>query len=412
VAFFELAHVEIRQVVLGSHTRIASGVLTVDPEELASHLATRVRALRDVRVHAVRPDESTRIVCVKDAIEPRAKLSGGALGEGSTLALDGLAVLTCGQIVGFQEGIVDMSGPGAAHSPFSSLQLVVIEADVAPDLAAKEHEAALRAAGLAAAAFLGERARGCAPDRTERFELAAPASDLPRLAYVYMVLTQGLLHDTWFLGRNAREGLPERVDPQVLLDGGLVSGNCVSACDKNTTWHHQNNPLIRELYARHGRELDLAGVVLTPEPTRLAEKERAAARAVELVKQLDVTGAVISKEGFGNPDADLMLLIRGLEREGIRTVALVDEFAGTDGGSQSLADTTDEADAIVSTGNANARIRLPAMERTLGPLARVRDLAGAGAQSARSDGALEVELQTLLGSCNQLGTSRLRAREV
>ena len=152
--------------------------------------------------------------------------------------------------------------------------------------------------------------------------------------------------------------------------------------------------------------------MLTPEPTRLAAKEEAAARAVTLVRELGANGAVVSKEGFGNPDADLMLLVRGLEAAGIRTVALTDEFAGVDGRSQSLADATPEADAIVSTGNANARVRLPPLERTLGPRERVAELAGAGAASALADGGLEVELQVLLGSCNQLGQGRLRAREV
>lgn len=409
---FELGRVRVDEVALGARTRLTGGHLEVDGRQLAVSLAESIDGIRRVNVYVVHPGDATRLVCVKDAVEPRVKVSGRGPGRGRTHALEGVAVVTLGQIVGFQEGLIDMSGPGAAHSPFSRLELVVLEIEPTADLAPHAHEAALRAAGLRAAEILGACAAEAEPHEVESFELPALLPGLPRVAYVYMLLSQGLLHDTWVLGRNAREGLPRLIDPGLPLDTGIVSGNCVSACDKNTTWHHQNNRVIRELFRRHGRELAFAGCVLTNEPVRLGEKRTSAAAAVELVHSLDADGAVLSKEGFGNPDADLMLLIRGLESVGVRCVAITDEFAGADGGSQSLADAIPEADAIVSTGNANERILLPPLAHTLGPVASVPRLAGAGERSLRADGSLEVELQVIVGSCNQLGAGRLRAREV
>ena len=41
------------------------------------------------------------------------------------------------------------------------------------------------------------------------------------------------------------------------MDGAIVSGNCVSACDKNSTYVHQNNPVIRSLYAVSYTHLDV-----------------------------------------------------------------------------------------------------------------------------------------------------------
>ena len=73
-----------------------------------------------------------------------------------------------------------------------------------------------------------------------------------------------------------------------------------------------------------------------------------------------------------------------LEAAGIRTVAITDEYAGADGASQSLADATPQADALVSTGNANERIVLPPMDKLLGPLPDVARLAGGYAQSLRT----------------------------
>ena len=213
-------------------------------------------------------------------------------------------------------------------------------------------------------------------------------------------------------GENAREGLPRSVSPEVLLDGAITSGNCVSACDKNTTWHHQNNPLLRELTQRHGKELDFVGVVLANEPVRLADKQSTTAKSVELVKELGADGVVISKEGFGNPDADLMMLIRGLEEAGIKTVSITDEYAGPDGGSQSLADVCSEADAVISVGNANERVVLPPLDRLLGPIQDLAHLAGAYPQSLHDDGSLEIELQGIIGATNELGFQKLSCRKV
>jgi glycine reductase len=196
------------------------------------------------------------------------------------------------------------------------------------------------------------------------------------------------------------------------LDGGIVSGNCVSACDKNTTYHHQNNPIIAELYRKHGRELNFVGVVLSNEPARLTGKEASAAKAIEQIKNLKAQGVVLSKEGFGNPDADQMILTRGLEQAGIKVVAITDEYAGADGLSQSLADATPEAEAVISVGNANELIVLPPMDRLLGPLEDLSHLAGAYPQSLLEDGSLEIELQGIIGATNELGFQTLSSREV
>ena len=81
-----------------------------------------------------KPGESVRITPVKDVIEPRVKVEGpggefpgviakvDTVGSGKTHVLRGMAVVTAGKIVGFQEGIIDMTGPGAEYTPFSKLQ--------------------------------------------------------------------------------------------------------------------------------------------------------------------------------------------------------------------------------------------------------------------------------------------------
>src|SRR5699024_7470740 len=100
-------------------------------------------------------------------IEPRVKVEGpgglfpGVLskvetvGTGRTHVLKGAAVVTTGKVVAFQEGIVDMTGPGADYTPFSQTNNIVLIIEPTEGLKQHEHEKALRLAGLKAAAYLG-----------------------------------------------------------------------------------------------------------------------------------------------------------------------------------------------------------------------------------------------------------------
>ena len=217
----------VERARIGSPTSLERGVLTVDAEKLRAELLAADGRIEEVAIHVALPGESTRILCTKDVIEPRCKPGGDDIGEGTTHLLENAAVVTCGPIVGFQEGIIDMSGPGAEHTPFSTRVLVVVEIEVKSDTGAHDHERAMRSAGLRAAEYLASACAGLTPDHTEQvcWDEAAVDSALPRIAYVNMVLTQGLLHDTYILGRDAREVAPCLLDPRVLVDGGIVSGN-------------------------------------------------------------------------------------------------------------------------------------------------------------------------------------------
>lgn len=411
----QIGEILVRDIRFGPKMKLEQRSFIIDKKALIKFLYEKDSRIINIDVHIAGPGESTRIICVKDVIEPRCKVSGDVLGIGRVHILKNMTLITCGKIVGYQEGIIDMSGPGAAYSPFSKTHNVVLEIDVADGISAHDHEEVVRTTGLAAAGYLAEAGRPVEPDRICHFSLPekdSVAEKLPRIVYVYPLLTQGLLHDNYLHGRNSRDELPKVIDPLILLDGAIVSGNCVSACDKNTTYHHQNNPLLYELISLHGKTLYFAGVVLTSERVRLAAKKRVAEVTIELVKTLGADGAVLAKEGFGNPDADQMMLVRGLEQLGIKCCGLTDEFAGVDGASQSLADVTPEADAMVSMGNANERVLLPPMTRLIGPVKDLTKLAGGYPQSLHDDGSLEIELQGIIGATNELGFSNLSCREV
>ncbi|MCD5412549.1 MAG: glycine/sarcosine/betaine reductase component B subunit, partial [Dehalococcoidia bacterium] len=359
----------------------------------------------------------------KDVIEPRIKVNGtgelfpgvigrmGTAGVGRTHVLRGAAVVTVGRIVGFQEGLIDMAGPGARYTPFSEINNIALILDPIEGIAPHAHEEALRLAGLRAAAYLGNAGREVAPEEVEVYELT-PVTDttLPRVAYVHPLLSQGLLHDTYLYGVDAKNILPTLIHPNELMDGAITSGNCVSACDKHTTYHHMNNAVVRELYRRHGKDLNFIGVIITNLKVTLADKQRSSDYASKLAKLLGAEGVIITKEGFGNPDTDVMMLCKKIEDYGIKTVLISDEFAGRDGASQSLADTVPQADALVSVGNANEVVTLPPLKRIIGDLNPVESIAGGFDGCLAADGSVDIEIQAIIGATCQLGFGKLTAQ--
>jgi hypothetical protein len=429
----ELGYIQIKDIQFSKECKVENGTLYVDPDAVKAYLYEDddVKAwVKDFSFDIAKPGESVRITPVKDVIEPRVKVEGPGgvfpgviskvetVGSGKTHVLRGMAVVTAGKIVGFQEGIIDMSGPGADYTPFSKLLNLVVVAEPAEGYQDHKHEYehAVRIAGLRAATYIGELGREVTPDETAEFETYGikegmeKMPNLPRVAYVHMLQSQGLLHDTYVYGVDAKRSLTTILLPTETMDGAIISGNCVSACDKNTTYHHLNNPVVANLFAAHGKTLNYVCNIITNENVYLADKQRSSDWTAKLCRLLDLDGALVSQEGFGNPDTDLIMNCKKIELQGVKTVIITDEYAGQDGKSQSLADADPLADAVVTGGNANEVIVLPKMDKVIGTLDYVDVIAGGHAGSLRPDGTIEAELQVITGATNEMGFNRLSAR--
>ncbi|GAB6137194.1 glycine/sarcosine/betaine reductase component B subunit [Halanaerobaculum tunisiense] len=423
----ELGKIHINDVQFGETTKVNNGVLTVNKDQLLEEITIDNR-IKSLDIELAKPGDSVRIIPVKDVIEPRVKVEGTGgifpgvmaeediVGSGRTHALKGVGVVTTGKIVGFQEGIIDMSGPGADYTPFSKLNNIVVTCEVIDDIEQHEHEEVVRIMGFKVANYIGQLAKDLEPDEIEEFEhkpipeAITEYPDLPRVGYIYMLQTQGLLHDTYVYGVDAKEILPTLISPTEIMDGAIISGNCVSACDKNATYVHQNNPIIEDLYKHQGEKYNFMGVIITNENVTLGDKEKSSNYAAKLAEQLGLDAAIISQEGFGNPDADLIMNCVKLEEKGIKTVLTTDEYAGRDGSSQSLADADPKADAVVTAGNANETVTLSAMEKTIGRQKFADVVAGGFDGSLHEDGRITVELQAITGATNELGFGHLTAR--
>lgn len=417
----ELRKIPINDIRFGDETKVDCTTLVLNKEEIIEELK-KIPNVKDIKIDLAKPGDKTRIIPVKDVIQPRCTIKGNAgftgvtsdvaqLGDGIVNILDGAAIVTIGDIVGFQEGIIDMWGEGAKWTPFSKTNNIVVDLSVIDDLEPHEHEETCRVVGLRASEIVGLASKGIESESVEIFEMGdndvetEKYPDLPKVVYVEMLISQGLLHASYIYGVDSAHILPTVLHPNEELDGAVISGNCVAACDKITTYQHQNNAVIKELYKLHGKEINFLGVVLVPEKTTLDGKFVSCDYTAKLCKMLGADGVIISEEGYGNPDSDLVMICSRVEKQGIKSVLITDECSGWDGMSQPLTDVAKEAVAVVSTGNVSHVVELGKADRILGDPEAVANIAGgwAGAYNPE-DGTMKCELNAVIGATSEIGT--------
>jgi glycine reductase len=366
---------EVRELVLGDRTTYSDGRLTVSPADAGALVADP--ALAAVRIACAAPGEAVRIVGALDAVQPCSKGPGGdgvfpgfvgpamPPGRGETHVLRGAAVVAAGHLPRAQEAVIDMSGPAAPMSPLAFTHNLVIEFDPAPDAPWEDVEAAVRRGLLRVAVHLADAALDAEPDAVE--ELPGPGggpAGRPRVGIVTNLQTQGKYKDVFVYGRSLSGGLPTVISPNELDDGAVVSGQYGHPALKNPTYLHQTHPVVAALRARD--DVCLAALVLCPEPVGQAAKEMVAAHAARLCRALRLDAAILTKEGGGNADADVALKMDRLEEEGIVAVGIFAEMAGRDGTGPPLVVPPTRATAMVSVGNYDERVLLPACDRALG----------------------------------------------
>lgn len=423
----ELGKIYIKDIRFGDNTEIKNGTLIINKKELEEFAISDER-IKSVTIELARPGESIRIAPVKDVIEPRVKVSGPGcifpgvmgkvkgVGSGRTHALVGAAVVTVGKIVGFQEGIIDMSGETAKYTPFSETNNICVVMEPVEGLETHDYEQAGRLLGLKVANFIGEVARNIEPDEIVIYdtkpllEQIKEFPHLPKVGYIHMLQSQGLLHDTYYYGVDAKQIVPTLMYPTEIMDGAIISGNCVAPCDKVTTFHHLNNPVIEDLYKRHGKDLNFVTVILTNENVFLMDKERSSDMVAKIIEFLGLDGVIITEEGYGNPDTDLMMNCKKVSDVGTKVVLITDEFPGRDGKSQSLADAVPEADALVSCGQGNIIVNFPKMDKIIGTLEFVETMIGGYEGSLKEDGSIDAELQIIIASTIANGYNKLAAK--
>ena len=380
----ELASFPVRRARFGADTHYKDGELVIGRDAVRALILQDAR-IKDVRLELVHPGDSARVIRVLDAIEPLTKIEGPSCafpgfngpprtcGSGRTHRLEGFTVMQVTEfpypasgVQAFEEGIVEMSGPGAEYCAASdrvNLLLVFTPGAVSTNI---EYDDAVRRASLRVADVLAHATRHLTPSRLETYSLDEETPGLPRIVWIHQVRSQGPMVQTFLYGHEISGSVPTVLHPNELLDGALVGGN-YKIGTRTPTFRHTWHPSLAALYQRHGKVINFAGVIVARgHHENEFLKVRSAQIAAKLALMLRADGALCTYEATGNTHIDFMLIVQALEQAGIPTGSVVHEYGGPEGKDISLVDYVPEAVALASSGVIDRRVKLPAVEKVIG----------------------------------------------
>jgi glycine reductase len=385
----EMATFPVKNVKFGSRTAYSNGILEIDKDELVK-LIIEDKRVASADLEVAFPGEITRIVKVRDVVEPRVKVAGpgcmfpGVLGpvetvgDGITHRLSGIAVVLSGEYkptilsgtTAQNTGIVDMWEPGAQFTPFGSTVNIVPIIKLVDGVTELEAHNTIQLAEFRIGQRLAETTRDMTAEDIEVFELFKCDSSLPRVVYVLTCCTEwhSIHSGVAYYGLPIRESLPTFIHPNEILDGAVTKDARRGGGSYASTWAWMNQPVVLELLRQHGKKLNFLGVIL--QRTRFETefgKQITAACTSQMVRLLGADGAVITRiVTSGNNFVDLMLTVQALEQKDIKTVFLTPEWGGKDGKELPLVFYVPEATSMVSTGSFERDISVPAPSRVIG----------------------------------------------
>jgi glycine reductase len=288
-----------------------------------------------------------------------------------------MAILVCGTFpeatsgaLSPHEAIVDMSGPAAPYCGFAETANVVLVCHPAPGVTNAEFDAAMHRVKLKTAVYLARSTRHLTPPHLETYELQPVDAALPRVVYIDLLHQQGLMAQTFLYGQHIQGIEPTLLHPNEMLDGALVNGNYRQP-GRAITYAHSDNYMIRELYRRHGIDLNFLGVVIGRgwQDTQLL-KERQGWMMARVARLWGAQVAIITADvggTGGNNTIDFMHTIKACEQLGLQTVAILQESGNPDGSDPTLVDYVPEANALVSVGGIGWHTPVaPAVRRVIG----------------------------------------------
>ena len=152
-----------------------------------------------------------------------------------------------------------------------------------------------------------------------------------KVVIVKEIMGQGAMHDNLILpvepvgvlGAKPNVDLgnvPVAVSPLEVLDGCIHALTCIGPASKEMSRHYWREPLVLE--ALHDEEIDLCGVIFVGSPQINAEKFYVSKRVGQICEMLDVDGAFVTTEGFGNNHIDFASHHEQIGMRGIPVVGM------------------------------------------------------------------------------------------
>ena len=337
-------HFKIDKVVFGEETKIEGTTLTVrNPEALCAEAVETEELVYDMKLDIITPDRYNEYSEAILDIQPIATKEEGELGEGITRTIDGVVMVLSGtdangvQIGEFGSSEGEMSTtmmwgrPGAADKG---------EIFIKGEVTIKEGTNMERPGPLAAhKAFdhITQEIREALKKADESLVVDTQVIDQFRregkkkIVIVKEIMGQGAMHDNLILPSEpvgtlgARPNVdlgnvPVVLSPLEVLDGGIHALTCIGPASKEMSRHYWREPLV--IRAMEDEEVDLVGVVFVGSPQANSEKFYVSRRLGMLVEAMEVDGAVVTTEGFGNNHIDFASHIEQIGMRGVPVVGV------------------------------------------------------------------------------------------
>ncbi len=336
-------HFNITEVKRGPETKIDGTTLYIR-EGIEKECIDSQKLVYDLKIDIITPEQyHTYSETIMD-VQPIATKEGeDELGSGVTRVLDGVVMMVTGtdangvQIgeFGSSEGYLDeniMWGrPGAPEKG---------EIFIKTQVTVKEGTNMERPGPLAAhtaSDIITQEIRECLKKLDESLVVDTEQFDQYRrpgkkkVVIVKEIMGQGAMHDNLILpvepvgilgGKpNVDLGnVPVAVSPLEVLDGCIHALTCIGPASKEMSRHYWREPLVLE--ALHDEEIDLCGVIFVGSPQINAEKFYVSRRVGQICEMLDVDGAFVTTEGFGNNHIDFASHHEQIGMRGIPVVGM------------------------------------------------------------------------------------------
>ncbi len=336
-------HYKINEVKLGQETKIEGTTLYIREDACKDAEATS-DLVKAVKLEIITPDKyHTYSETIMDVQPIATKERDSKLGSGVTRVLDGVVMMLTGtdedgvQIgeFGSSEGYLDENIQwGRPSCPdkgeiFIKAQITVqaktnmerrgpIAAHKATDVITQEIREAMKKI----------EDDSLVVNLEEFKHVRRPGKK--KVIIVKEIMGQGAMHDNLilpvepvgFLGGKPNVDLgnvPVMLSPLEVADGGIHALTCIGPASKECSRHYWREPLVHQVLA--DPELDLCGVLFVGSPQINTEKFYVSERMGMIVEALDVDGAFVTTEGFGNNHIDFASHVEQIGMRGIPCVA-------------------------------------------------------------------------------------------
>ncbi|MBP3897918.1 MAG: D-proline reductase (dithiol) proprotein PrdA, partial [Mogibacterium sp.] len=335
-------HYKIDKVVLGDETKIEGTTLYVR-KEAATEGADAQKLVHSLELDVITPDDYHVYSETVMDIQPIATKEGDdELGEGVTRVLDGVVMMVTGiteegvQVgeFGSSEGYIDenmMWGrPGAvdkgeiiirAHAVIDNKKNMERPGPIAIHTAVDHVTQEIRNA------MKKQLDDSQVVDTQVMKQVRRPGKK--KIVIVKEIMGQGAMHDNFLfptepvgvLGAKPNVDLgnvPVAANPLEVMDGCIHALTCIGPASKEMSRHYWREPLVYE--ALHDDDVDVVGVIFVGSPQANTDKFYVSRRLGQMVESMNVDGAFVTTEGFGNNHVDFTSHIEQIGKRGVPVV--------------------------------------------------------------------------------------------